>query len=64
MMPYFMLRHSTVAGNPGGLREAVLLAKAWGVERNYIVNTIVQGAYYFTGMERLDMVADAVGDVL
>jgi hypothetical protein len=64
MMPYFMLRHNTVIGNKGGLREAVLLAKAWGMTHNYIVNTIVQGAYYFTGMERMDLVAEAVGDLL
>jgi hypothetical protein len=64
MMPYFMLRHNTVIGNKGGLREAVLLAKAWGMTHNYIVNTIVQGAYYFTGMERMDLVDEAVGDLL
>jgi hypothetical protein len=64
MMPYFMLRHNTVVGNKDGLREAVLLAKAWGMTHNYIVNTIVQGAYYFTGMERMDLVAEAVGDLL
>jgi len=34
------------------------------MSHDYIINTIVQGAYYFTGMERLDMVADAVGDIL
>jgi len=64
MMPYFMLRHNTVAGNKDGLREAVLLAKAWGMTHNYVVNTITQGAYYFTGMERMDLVAEAVGDLL
>ena len=64
MMPYFMLRHNTVIGNRGGLREAVLLAKAWGMGTNYITNTIIQGAYYFTGMERMDMVEEAVGDLL
>ena len=64
MMPYLMLRHNTVIGDKGGLREAVLLAKAWGITNNYIVNTIVQGAYYFTGMERMDLVAEAVGDIL
>ncbi len=64
MMPYVMLRHNTVVGNKGGLREAVLLAQAWGMTHNYIVNTIVQGAYYYTGMERLDFVDEAVGDLL
>ena len=31
MMPYLSLRHNIVIGNPGGLKEAALLAKAWGV---------------------------------
>jgi hypothetical protein len=53
-----------VTGDRGGLREAVLLARAWGITNNYIVNTIIQGAYYFTGMERMDLVAEAVGDLL
>ena len=64
MMPYFLLRHHTVSGNQGGMREAVLLGKAWGISNNYIVNTIVLAAYYFTGMESMDLVAEAVGDVL
>ncbi len=64
MMPYLMLRHNTVIGNEEGLREAALLGKAWGLTNDYIVNTIVQGAYYFTGMERMDLVAKAVGDIL
>ena len=64
MMPYFMLRHNTVIGNRDGLREATLLARAWGMSNAYIVNTIIQGAYYYTGMERLDLVAEAIGDVL
>jgi hypothetical protein len=64
MMPYFMLRHNTVIGNKGGLREAALLAKAWGMSNDYIVNTIIQGAYYYTGIEQLDLVDEALGDVL
>ena len=64
MMPYFMLRHNTVIGNRDGLREAALLARAWGMSNAYIVNTIIQGAYYYTGMERLDLVAEAIGDIL
>jgi hypothetical protein len=64
MMPYFMLRHNTVIGNKGGLREAVLLAKAWGLSHDYIVNTIIQGAYYFTGIEQMDFVDEALDDLL
>jgi hypothetical protein len=64
MMPYLMLRHSTVTGNRSGLREAALLGKAWGMTDDYIVNTIVQGAYYFTGLEHLDFIRGALDDVL
>jgi hypothetical protein len=64
MMPYLMIRHNTVIGNRGGLREAVLLGRAWGVTDAYIVNTIVQGAYYFTGLQNLDFIQGALDDVL
>ena len=64
MMPYLSLRHNTVMADKGGLREAALLAKAWGVTDPYIVNTVIQGAYYFTGWERLDMVAEVLEEVL
>jgi hypothetical protein len=63
MMPYFMLRHNTVIGHKDGIREAVLLGRAWGMSDTYIINTIIQGAYYYTGLERMDLVADAVGDL-
>lgn len=64
MMPYLSLRHNTVSGNPAGLKEAALLAKAWGVSDAIIVNTIVQGAYYFCGPERMDMAEEVLADVL
>jgi hypothetical protein len=64
MMPYLSIRHNTVIGNPEGLREAVLLGKAWGITHDYIVNTIVQSVHYFTGLERLNMVDAVLSDVL
>ena len=64
MMPYLSLRHNIVIGNPGGLKEAALLAKAWGVTNPIIVNTIVQGAYYFCGPERMDLAEEVLADVL
>jgi hypothetical protein len=36
----------------------VLLGKAWGMSSAYIINTIVMAAYYFTGLERLDLLDD------
>jgi len=64
MMPYLSIRHNTVIGNADGLREAVLLGKAWGMTKPYLVNTIVQSAHYYTGIERLSMVDEALDGVL
>lgn len=64
MMPYLSIRHTTVMGDGEGLREAVLLGKAWGMTHDYIVNTIVQSVHYFTGVERLSMVDEVLQDVL
>ena len=64
MMPYLSLRHNIVSGNPTGLKEAALLAKAWGVTNAIIVNTVIQGAYYFCGPERMDMAEQVLSDVL
>jgi len=60
MMPYLSIYHHTIVGNREGLREAVLLGKAWGMTNAYIVNTIVLAAYYFTGLERLDMLDEDI----
>lgn len=64
MMPYLSIRHNTVIGNRDGLREAVLLGKAWGMTQAYIVNTIVQSVHYYTGVERLGLVDEVLEDVL
>jgi hypothetical protein len=64
MFPYLSIRHATVMGLRDGLREAVLLGKAWGMTHDYIVNTIVQSVHYFTGVERLNMVDEVLSDVL
>jgi hypothetical protein len=64
MFPYLSIRHMTVMGDRDGLREAVLLGKAWGMTHDYIVNTIVQSVHYFTGLERLNMVEEVLGDIL
>jgi hypothetical protein len=64
MMPYLSLRHNIVSGNPGGLRESALLARAWGVTDAIIVSTVIQGAYYFCGPERMDLAEEVLGDVL
>lgn len=64
MMPYLSLRHNIVSGNASGLKEAALLARAWGVTDQIIVNTVVQGAYYFCGFERMDLAEEVLAEVL
>ena len=43
---------------------AVLLGKAWGLTKDWLVLAIVASAYYYTGFEGLNMVEAAVGDIL
>jgi hypothetical protein len=64
MMPYLSLRHNIVSGNRNGLKEAALLARAWGITDAIIANTIIQGAYYFCGPERMDLAEEVLGDIL
>ena len=61
--PYVMLRQHMLTGNPEALREAVLLGKAWGITREWIVHGLMVSAFY-TGFEALNVVDTAVGDVL
>lgn len=51
--PYLLLRHHTITGSADGLREAALLAKAWGITPELIVQAITGTAMYFTGFEGL-----------
>jgi len=62
--PYLMLRHHTITGSREGLREAALLAKAWGITSEWIVLGITGTAMYFTGFEGLYAAQEAVEDLL
>jgi hypothetical protein len=64
MMPLLMLRNNTLAGRRDGMREAALLAKAWGVRSEWVVHTVTHLAYYFIGLEGLYAAEDALADVL
>jgi hypothetical protein len=57
-----MLRHHITVGNRDGLREAVLLARAWDVTDEWIVTGITGTAYYFTCFEGLYAAAEALAD--
>jgi hypothetical protein len=64
MMPILMLRHSTFMGHQDGIREGALLAKAWGVSREWIVNAVACTAYYHAGSSCLYVAEAAIADVL
>jgi hypothetical protein len=61
--PYVMLRQHLLTGNTDALREAVLLGKAWGITREWIVHGLMVSAFY-TGFESLYTAHAAVSDVL
>jgi hypothetical protein len=62
--PYLMLRHHMIAGSKEGLREAVLLGKAWGITSELLARGITAAAYFFTGFEGLYTAHAAVDDIL
>src|SRR5262249_10616161 len=64
MMPYIMLRNSSIYGRREGIREAALLAKAWGMEKRWVVFGVTHVGFYFTGMDGMYVVEDALRDVL
>src|SRR5215831_14215421 len=63
-MPWLMIYHNVANGYADGLRDAVLLGKAWGLSKEWLVLGIVACAYYYTGFEGLNIVEGAVGDIL
>jgi hypothetical protein len=62
--PYQMLRHHTTTGSRDGLREAALLARAWGIDKHWLIKGIVGTAFYFTGFEGLYAAYDVVDPIL
>jgi hypothetical protein len=64
LAPYLMLRHHTTTGSRDGLREAALLARAWGITPELVVQGIAGTAMYFTGFEGLYAAHDALEGIL
>jgi len=64
VVPYLMLRHNTITQSREGLRESALLAKAWGINKKYIVQAISGTVMYFTGNEGWYAAADVVDPIL
>jgi alkylhydroperoxidase/carboxymuconolactone decarboxylase family protein YurZ len=61
--PYVMLRQHMLTGNQDALREAVLLGKAWGITKEWIVHGLMVTAFY-TGFEGLHTAHAAAADIL
>jgi hypothetical protein len=51
IVPYIMLRHHTIKGSEEGLREATLLALAWGITPELIGRAITATAMFYTNFE-------------
>jgi hypothetical protein len=62
--PHLMIRQNMLMGNIDGLRESVLLGKAWGMTRELVIFGISGAAMYFTGFEGYYTATRAVDDVL
>ena len=58
-----MIRQHMLTGNTDALREAVMLGKAWGITREWLVHGFAVTAYY-TGFEALYKAHQAVEDIL
>jgi hypothetical protein len=64
VMPFLMIYQNVANGYRDGLRSAALLARAWGVSRDWIMLALIGAAFFYTGMEGLDMAEEAIADVL
>lgn len=62
--PHLMIRQNMLAGNVDGLRESVLLAKAWGMTRDLVIFGISGAVMYFTAFEGYYTAMKAVDDIL
>jgi hypothetical protein len=64
MLPYMTLRYCTINGFREGIRENALLAKAWGMQREYVVHAVMSSAYYMNGLPAISVAQDALADIL
>lgn len=64
IVPYIMLRHHCITGWEEGLREATLLALAWGVTPELVSRAITATAMFYTGFEGMYVAAWVVEGIL
>lgn len=62
MVPYMLLNLNVTRGFKDGIREAVLLGKAFGLTRPQLVDSICWA--YYGGMDGISIAQEAAGDLL
>lgn len=63
VMPYSLLHYNVIRGSAAGIRENVLLCRAFGVSKGHTLQAIFS-AMLNGGPETIDLVEEAAGDVL
>ncbi len=64
LLPYIMIHHNVNRGFADGIREAVLLGRAWGMTKAQVTHSITFATGYMAGIDALYIVDDAVGELL
>jgi hypothetical protein len=64
LAPWMLIRYHMMSGNEQGLREAVLLAKAWGITDEWIAKGLSGTAFFFTGFDGFYTAHNAVDDLI
>jgi hypothetical protein len=64
VIPYLQIRLNMMSGSVPGLREAALLARAWGITRTHAIKGVTASAMYFTSLEGLYTMHEAMADIL
>ena len=61
IVPTTLLHYNVIRGSASGIRDNVLLARAFGVSKELVLNTI--GSASLNGIEGLDLVRDSAADI-
>lgn len=64
IVPYILIHYNMNRGFRDGVREATLLAKAWGMRVEHVHAALTLGTGYMAGIDGMYIVEDAIGDVL
>lgn len=64
VLPYVLIHYNVNRGFADGVREAVLLGRAWGMTKAQVVHAITFATAYVAGLDAVHVVDVAVGDVL